>query len=30
MELLSEVHSAPVLDVVLNAATIFNIADYTY
>ena len=30
LELLSEVHSAPVLDVVLNAATVFNIADYTY
>jgi hypothetical protein len=27
---LSEVHSAPVLDVVLNGASNFNFADYTY
>jgi capsular exopolysaccharide synthesis family protein len=30
MELLADVHSAPVLDVVLNAATHFNLPDYGY
>jgi len=30
MELLSEVHSAPILDIVLNAAANFNFPDYGY
>jgi Mrp family chromosome partitioning ATPase len=30
IELLSEVHSAPVLDVVLNAASTFSLPNYNY